>query len=111
MVAGTVMAGGNDPRITLDDLFPLAAMAHPDTLAPLDPPNRETFTGGGPRALTYALLVVFNQTDLRSAHVVARRMASALRNKMLIPTAGKSTRRSSWQPSRPMTASTPCSSA
>jgi len=30
-----------------------------------------------------ALLVVFNQTDLRSAHVVARRMASALRNKML----------------------------
>jgi GGDEF domain-containing protein len=30
-----------------------------------------------------ALLVVFNQTDLRSAHVVARRMAAALRNKML----------------------------
>ncbi len=30
-----------------------------------------------------ALLVVFNQTDLRSAHVVARRMAATLRNKML----------------------------
>ena len=30
-----------------------------------------------------ALLVVFNQTDLRSAHVVARRMAASLRNKML----------------------------
>jgi len=54
MVAGTVMAGGKDPRITLDDLFRLAAMAHPDTLAPLDPPNRETLTGGAPRALTYA---------------------------------------------------------
>ena len=30
-----------------------------------------------------SLLVVFNQTDLRSAHVVARRMAATLRSKML----------------------------
>ena len=32
-----------------------------------------------------SILVVFTQTDLRSAHVVARRIASALKNAMLAP--------------------------
>ncbi len=45
-------AGGN--RTTLDDLFRRAGVRRPDVLALLDPPNRETFTDGAPRRLTYA---------------------------------------------------------
>jgi hypothetical protein len=39
---------------TLDDLFRRAGVRHPDTLALADPPHRETFTAGPPRALTFA---------------------------------------------------------
>lgn len=41
-------------RATLDDLFRRAAVRHPDKLALADPPNRESFTSGPPRRLTYA---------------------------------------------------------
>jgi hypothetical protein len=39
---------------TLDDLFGQVAARHPDAVALIDPPNRETFTDGAPRRLTYA---------------------------------------------------------
>jgi acyl-CoA synthetase (AMP-forming)/AMP-acid ligase II len=42
------------PTMTLDDLFGRAAARHPDAVALIDPPNRETFTDGAPRRLTYA---------------------------------------------------------
>ena len=41
-------------RRTLDDLFRRAAARRPDALALADPPNRESFTDGPPRRLTYA---------------------------------------------------------
>ncbi len=41
-------------RATLDDLFRRTAERRPDALALIDPPNRETFTDGAPRRLTYA---------------------------------------------------------
>src|SRR5712691_11905686 len=47
----TAGAGG---RITLDDLFRAAVAQRPDDVALLDPPNREAFTSGAPRRLTYA---------------------------------------------------------
>ena len=50
---------GETPRAmgtatTLDDLFRRAGVRHPDALALADPPNRQTFTHGSPRALTFA---------------------------------------------------------
>ena len=39
---------------TLDDLFRRAGVRHPDAVALADPDNRETFTDGAPRTLTYA---------------------------------------------------------
>jgi AMP-binding enzyme len=48
-------------RASLDDLFRRNAERRPDALALVDPPNREAFTGGPPRRMTYA------QTD----HVVS----------------------------------------
>lgn len=41
-------------RATLDDLFRRAAMRRTDSVALADPPNREAFTDGAPRRLTYA---------------------------------------------------------
>jgi acyl-CoA synthetase (AMP-forming)/AMP-acid ligase II len=49
--AAHVLAG--EPA-TLDDLFRQAAARRPDAMALCDPPNRLTFTDGGPRHLTYA---------------------------------------------------------
>jgi acyl-CoA synthetase (AMP-forming)/AMP-acid ligase II len=46
-----VGAGG---RISLDELFRAAAAQRPDEVALCDPPNREAFTAGPPRRLTYA---------------------------------------------------------
>lgn len=57
-------AGGN--RTTLDDLFRRAGVRHSDALALIDPPNRESFTGGAPRRLTYA------QADRLISAVAAR---------------------------------------
>ena len=39
---------------SLDDLFRRAGVRHPDALALVDPPNRENFTDGSPRTLTFA---------------------------------------------------------
>jgi hypothetical protein len=41
-------------RTTLDDLFRRAGVRNPDTLALVDPPNRESFTTGAPRRLAFA---------------------------------------------------------
>lgn len=39
---------------TLDDLFRRAGVRHPDAIALADPPNREQFTDGAPRTLSFA---------------------------------------------------------
>jgi hypothetical protein len=57
--------GGN--RTTLDDLFRRAGVRNADTIALADPPNREQFTDGAPRHLTYA------QAD-RAISVLAARL-------------------------------------
>jgi hypothetical protein len=44
-------AGG---RISLDELFRTTTAQRPDDVALCDPPNREAFTAGAPRRLTYA---------------------------------------------------------
>jgi acyl-CoA synthetase (AMP-forming)/AMP-acid ligase II len=41
-------------RVTLDELFNAAVARRPDAVALVDPPNRESFTDGAPRRLTYA---------------------------------------------------------
>src|SRR5215813_2837665 len=41
-------------RASLDNLFRRNAERRPNALALVDPPNREAFTGGPPRRLTYA---------------------------------------------------------
>ena len=41
-------------RATLDELLRRAALRRPDDIALLDPPNREAFTDGAPRRLTFA---------------------------------------------------------
>jgi hypothetical protein len=43
-----------DAGTTLDDILRLNAARHPDAIALIDPPNREAFTGGAPKRLTYA---------------------------------------------------------
>ena len=47
----TTRIGG---RATLDGMLRQAARRRPDEVALLDPPNRESFTDGRPRDLTYA---------------------------------------------------------
>jgi non-ribosomal peptide synthetase component E (peptide arylation enzyme) len=59
-------------RITLDDLFRRAGVRHPDALALIDAPNRETFTDGAPRRLTYA------QADRAISRFAARLRALGL---------------------------------
>lgn len=58
-----MILGGNSPeldrdgtgsRTTLDELFRRAGVRHADAIALADPPNRERFTTGAPRRLTYA---------------------------------------------------------
>jgi hypothetical protein len=51
---------------TLDDLFRRAGVRHPDAPALVDPPNRQSFTDGAPRSLSYA------QTDHAISAVAAR---------------------------------------
>ena len=55
------------PRTTLDDLFRRAATRHPDAIALADPANREGFSEGLPRKLTYA------ETD-RAVSAIASRL-------------------------------------
>jgi hypothetical protein len=40
--------------VTIDDVFRRVALRRPNALALIDAPNRETFTDGAPRLLTYA---------------------------------------------------------
>ena len=52
-----ILGEGNrtaDSAATLDDLFRRAGVRHPDVLALADAPNREDFTDGAPRTLTFA---------------------------------------------------------
>jgi AMP-binding enzyme len=51
---------------TLDDLFRRAGVRHPDSPALVDPPNRQSFTDGAPRSLSYA------QADHAISAVAAR---------------------------------------
>jgi AMP-binding enzyme len=43
-----------DTAATLDDLFRRAGVRHPDSTALADPPNRQDFTDGFPRCLSFA---------------------------------------------------------
>ncbi len=45
---------GDTATTTLDDLFRRAAARRPDAIALTDPPDRESFTDGAPRRITYA---------------------------------------------------------
>ena len=51
---GRPTAHGIGDRGALDELFRWAAIRRPDAIALIDPPNRESFTDGLPRRLTYA---------------------------------------------------------
>jgi AMP-binding enzyme len=51
---GHPTATGISTRARLDELLRRAAARRPDAIALLDPPNRERFTDGKPRRLTYA---------------------------------------------------------
>jgi len=51
---------------TLDDLFRRAGVRRPEALALIDPENRESFTDGAPRSLSYA------QADRAISAVAAR---------------------------------------
>lgn len=53
VLAQTRLAPGRGD-VTLDTVFGRYAARRPDALALVDPPNRETFTDGAPRRLTYA---------------------------------------------------------
>jgi len=54
MILGGIDRDAEDTSPTLDDLFRRAGVRHPDMLALADAPNRESFTDGEPRKLTYA---------------------------------------------------------
>jgi hypothetical protein len=54
ILGGDDRAHGIAGGATLDDLFRRAGIRDPDALALVDPPNRAAFTGGAPRALTFA---------------------------------------------------------
>ncbi len=69
MTSGNPMHGppaAQQAGAALDEIFRLAAMRRPDALALIDPPNRESFTDGAPRRLTYA------QADRAIAAIAAR---------------------------------------
>jgi AMP-binding enzyme len=64
--AGRAGAPALGAHLTIDDLFRQAAERRPDALALVDPLNRETFTDGPSRSLTYA------QCDRAVAAIAAR---------------------------------------
>jgi hypothetical protein len=72
--AGTGVGG----RATLDDLFRRAAERHPDTVALIDPPNREQFTDFAPRTLTYA------QADHAISAIAGRLRRAGLRSDAIV---------------------------
>ena len=54
MILGNTERETDAPRTTLDDLFRRAGVRNPQGVALVDPPNREVFTDGTPRRLSYA---------------------------------------------------------
>jgi hypothetical protein len=75
VILGGPQTTGTDARAgatTLDSLFHYAAARRPDTIALTDPPNREHFTDGAPRRLTYA------QADRAISAIAARLHALGL---------------------------------
>jgi hypothetical protein len=54
MIQGTQQSLRLAAGLTLDRLLRHAASQRGDQIALIDPPNREDFTAGPPRALTYA---------------------------------------------------------
>src|ERR1700731_1721317 len=85
----------NDPtmndtgdRTTIDDLFRRAGVRRPDALALIDAPNRETFTDGAPRRLTYAqadhavsaIAGRLRRIGLQTDAIVAMRVESTVEN-------------------------------
>ena len=65
-------------RTTLDDLFRRAGVRHPDMVALADPLNRESFTCGAPRNLTYA------QADRAISALAARLRRLGLQTDMVV---------------------------
>ena len=63
---------------TLDDLFRRTAARRPDAIALADPPDRESFTDGPPRRLTYA------ETDRIVSAIATRLRALGLQTDALI---------------------------
>lgn len=63
---GRPYTAGIGGRATLDDLFRRAVARRPNAIALIDPPNRESFTDGAPRQLTYA------QADRMVSAIAAR---------------------------------------
>ena len=66
-------AGSSVEAMTLDSLFQYALRRRPDAIALADPPNRESFTDGPPRRMTYA------QADRSISAIAARLHALGLR--------------------------------
>jgi AMP-binding enzyme len=54
MILGQSASPAGEQSATLDGLFRRAGVRHPQAIALIDPPNRESFTDGAPRALSYA---------------------------------------------------------
>lgn len=76
---------GETPRAaataaTLDDLFRRAGVRHPDALALADPPNRQDFTDGESRALSFA------QVDRAISAVAARLRGLGLQTDSVVAT-------------------------
>ena len=54
MILDETSATNAGERTTLDELFRRVVSRRPDAIALIDPPNRESFTDGAPRQLSYA---------------------------------------------------------
>src|SRR5262245_25733500 len=75
-----------DGRATLDDLFRRTALRRPDAMALTDPPNREAFTDGPPRRLTFAeadrmisaIAAMLRQMSLRGDAIVGLQIANTV---------------------------------
>jgi len=65
-------------RATLDELLHRTALRRPDAIALVDPPDRERFTDGKPRRLTYA------QADRMVSAIAGRLRRMGLRSDVLV---------------------------
>jgi hypothetical protein len=78
MILGKCDGPAGEQSATLDELFRRAGVRHPQTIALIDPPNRESFTDGAPRALSYA------EADLLISVFAARLHALGLRTDAVV---------------------------